>query len=164
MRAARPGPRGLARGRDERQGSVAAAALRTVPLAGETTASLNSRVAARYGLQAARFIWFTCGRNNSSASEVLTSTTLPDKPDLLLPVLEYGLLQKTTANRVVRTPCPQSSPCPASSRAPLLSGRTGSSSVNVVGTPCVRERRPPRKTARSRAKARPMPAPGPPPE
>ncbi|MFF7146162.1 helicase associated domain-containing protein [Streptomyces nodosus] len=112
---ARPRTRGVARGRDERQGSVAAGALRTVPLAGETTASLNRRVAARYGLPAARFIWFAYGRNNSSASEVLTSTALPDKPDLLLPVLEYGLLQKTPANRVVRTAWPQSPPCPASS-------------------------------------------------
>ncbi|MEU3856535.1 sodium-dependent transporter [Streptomyces sp. NPDC028722] len=44
-----------------------------------------------------------CGMNNSSAGAVLLTTTLPDKPHLLLPVLAYGLLQKTAANRVVRT-------------------------------------------------------------
>ncbi|WP_407698808.1 bile acid:sodium symporter family protein [Streptomyces acidicola] len=43
-----------------------------------------------------------CGMNNSSAGAVLITTTLPDKPHLLLPVLAYGLLQKTAANRVVR--------------------------------------------------------------
>ncbi|MFG2500621.1 sodium-dependent transporter [Streptomyces sp. NPDC048441] len=43
-----------------------------------------------------------CGMNNSSASAVLLTTALPDKPHLLLPVLAYGLLQKTAANRVVR--------------------------------------------------------------
>ncbi|CAM5556675.1 hypothetical protein SALBM311S_06143 [Streptomyces alboniger] len=42
-----------------------------------------------------------CGMNNSSASAVLITTTLPDKPHLLLPVLAYGLLQKTAASRVV---------------------------------------------------------------
>ncbi|MEU6352432.1 sodium-dependent transporter [Streptomyces sp. NPDC047072] len=43
-----------------------------------------------------------CGMNNSSASAVLITSTLPDKPHLLLPVLAYGLLQKTAANHVVR--------------------------------------------------------------
>ncbi|MEU6519992.1 sodium-dependent transporter [Streptomyces sp. NPDC046978] len=43
-----------------------------------------------------------CGMNNSSASAVLITTTLPDKPHLLLPVLVYGLLQKAAASRVVR--------------------------------------------------------------
>ncbi|MFG2374617.1 sodium-dependent transporter [Streptomyces sp. NPDC048504] len=42
-----------------------------------------------------------CGMNNSSASAVLITASLPDKPHLLLPVLAYGLLQKTAANRVV---------------------------------------------------------------
>ncbi|MER6956216.1 sodium-dependent transporter [Streptomyces sp. NPDC000618] len=42
-----------------------------------------------------------CGMNNSSASAVLITTSLPDKPHLLLPVLVYGLLQKTAANRIV---------------------------------------------------------------
>ncbi|MFB7593804.1 sodium-dependent transporter [Streptomyces sp. NPDC056160] len=43
-----------------------------------------------------------CGMNNSSAGAVLITTALPDKPHLLLPVLAYGILQKTAANRVVR--------------------------------------------------------------
>ncbi|MFE1923343.1 sodium-dependent transporter [Streptomyces asoensis] len=55
-----------------------------------------------------------CGMNNSSASAVLITTTLPDKPHLLLPVLAYGLLQKTAASRVVRTAGRRHPPCPAS--------------------------------------------------
>ncbi|MFJ2738825.1 sodium-dependent transporter [Streptomyces sp. NPDC087440] len=51
-----------------------------------------------------------CGMNNSSASAVLLSTALPDKPHLLLPVLAYGLLQKTAASRVVRTHSPPGRP------------------------------------------------------
>lgn len=51
---------------------------------------------------AASSLTLACGMNNSSASAVLITTTLPDKPHLLLPVLAYGLLQKTAANRVVR--------------------------------------------------------------
>ncbi|MFI1183526.1 sodium-dependent transporter [Streptomyces sp. NPDC020799] len=43
-----------------------------------------------------------CGMNNSSASAVLITTALPDRPHLLLPVLAYGLLQKLAAGRVVR--------------------------------------------------------------
>lgn len=43
-----------------------------------------------------------CGMNNTSASAVLISTTLPDRPHLLLPVLAYGLLQKAAANRAMR--------------------------------------------------------------
>lgn len=42
-----------------------------------------------------------CGMNNSSASAVLITTSLPGKPHLLLPVLAYGLLQKTAASRIV---------------------------------------------------------------
>ncbi|MFE5191129.1 sodium-dependent transporter [Streptomyces sp. NPDC056628] len=42
-----------------------------------------------------------CGMNNSSASAVLITASLPDKPHLLLPVLAYGLLQKTAANRII---------------------------------------------------------------
>jgi len=30
------------------------------------------------------------------------TTTLPDRPQILLPVLAYGLLQKVAAGRVVR--------------------------------------------------------------
>ncbi|KOU54392.1 sodium-dependent transporter [Streptomyces sp. WM6378] len=51
---------------------------------------------------AASSLTLACGMNNSSASAVLITTALPDKPHLLLPVLAYGLLQKTAANRVVR--------------------------------------------------------------
>ncbi|MET9117944.1 sodium-dependent transporter [Streptomyces longwoodensis] len=42
-----------------------------------------------------------CGMNNSSASAVLITASLPDKPHLLLPVLAYGLLQKSAAHRIV---------------------------------------------------------------
>lgn len=45
-----------------------------------------------------------CGMNNSSASAVLITTSLPGKPHLLLPVLAYGLLQKTAASRIVARP------------------------------------------------------------
>ncbi|MFG3117913.1 bile acid:sodium symporter [Streptomyces sp. NPDC048197] len=51
---------------------------------------------------AASSLTLACGMNNSSASAVLITATLPDKPHLLLPVLACGLLQKTAANRVVR--------------------------------------------------------------
>jgi BASS family bile acid:Na+ symporter len=59
---------------------------------------------------AASSLTLACGMNNSSASAVLLTTTLPDKPHLLLPVLAYGLLQKTAASRVVsrRLPLPSS--------------------------------------------------------
>ncbi|MEU6765579.1 sodium-dependent transporter [Streptomyces sp. NPDC046853] len=50
---------------------------------------------------AASSLTLACGMNNSSASAVLLTTTLPDKPHLLLPVLAYRLLQKTAASRVV---------------------------------------------------------------
>ncbi|WP_411128194.1 sodium-dependent transporter [Streptomyces sp. x-19] len=50
---------------------------------------------------AASSLTLACGMNNSSASAVLLTTALPDKPHLLLPVLAYGLLQKTAASRVV---------------------------------------------------------------
>ncbi|MER6738564.1 bile acid:sodium symporter [Streptomyces puniciscabiei] len=51
---------------------------------------------------AASSLTLACGMNNSSASAVLLTAALPDEPHLLLPVLAYGLLQKTAANRVVR--------------------------------------------------------------
>ncbi|MFJ9615463.1 bile acid:sodium symporter family protein [Streptomyces noursei] len=57
----------------------------------------------RLDAPAASSLTLACGMNNSSASAVLLTTTLPDKPHLLLPVLAYGLLQKTAANRVVAT-------------------------------------------------------------
>ena len=56
----------------------------------------------RLDTPAAASVTLACGMNNSSASAVLITTTLPDKPHLLLPVLAYGLLQKTAANRLVR--------------------------------------------------------------
>ncbi|MFD6287726.1 sodium-dependent transporter [Streptomyces sp. NPDC060205] len=55
----------------------------------------------RLEASAASSVTLACGMNNSSASAVLITTSLPDKPHLLLPVLVYGLLQKTAANRVV---------------------------------------------------------------
>ncbi|MFJ9629622.1 sodium-dependent transporter [Streptomyces sp. NPDC101175] len=57
-----------------------------------------------------------CGMNNSSASAVLITTSLPDKPHLLLPVLAYGLLQKTAANRVVARLRHGGAPSPLPSR------------------------------------------------
>ncbi|MER5755169.1 sodium-dependent transporter [Streptomyces sp. NPDC002088] len=55
----------------------------------------------RLDAPAASSLTLACGMNNSSAGAVLITTTLPDKPHLLLPVLAYGLLQKTAASRVV---------------------------------------------------------------
>ncbi|KIE25149.1 sodium-dependent transporter [Streptomyces sp. MUSC 125] len=72
----------------------------------------------RLDAPAASSLTLACGMNNSSASAVLITTTLPDKPHLLLPVLAYGLLQKTAASRVVRgrrSPAPRAYPsAPAS--------------------------------------------------
>ncbi|MFF8945969.1 hypothetical protein ACF1A5_27550 [Streptomyces sp. NPDC014864] len=56
----------------------------------------------RLGPPAASSLTLASGMNNSGASAVLITAVLPDKPHLLLPVLAYGLLQKTVANRVVR--------------------------------------------------------------
>ncbi|MGW1029977.1 sodium-dependent transporter [Streptomyces sp. NPDC002577] len=56
----------------------------------------------RLDTPAASSLTLACGMNNSSAGAVLITTVMPDKPHLLLPVLAYGLLQKTAANRVVR--------------------------------------------------------------
>jgi BASS family bile acid:Na+ symporter len=47
-------------------------------------------------------VTLACGMNNSSASAVLITTTLPDRPHVMLPVLAYSLLQKVAAGRVVR--------------------------------------------------------------
>ncbi|MET7456542.1 sodium-dependent transporter [Streptomyces sp. NPDC005574] len=68
----------------------------------------------RLDAPASSSLTLACGMNNSSASAVLITTTLPDKPHLLLPVLAYGLLQKTAASRVVRTGARRHPPCPAS--------------------------------------------------
>ncbi|POX42468.1 sodium-dependent transporter [Streptomyces sp. Ru73] len=76
------------------------------------------RVAARclrLDAPAASSLTLACGMSNSSASAVLISTALPDKPHLLLPVLAYGLLQKTAASRVVRSArrrTPRTAPAP----------------------------------------------------
>ncbi|SHI56481.1 sodium-dependent transporter [Streptomyces sp. 3214.6] len=62
------------------------------------------RVAARaLRLEAgvASSLTLACGMNNSTATAVLLTASLPGKPHLLLPVLAYGLLQKTAASRVV---------------------------------------------------------------
>ncbi|MET7855391.1 sodium-dependent transporter [Streptomyces avermitilis] len=69
----------------------------------------------RLDTPAASSLTLACGINNSSASAVLITTTLPDKPQLLLPVLAYGLLQKTAAGRVVsrQRPRTRGSPPPA---------------------------------------------------
>ncbi|MEU6253900.1 sodium-dependent transporter [Streptomyces sp. NPDC047043] len=63
------------------------------------------RVAAhalRLDARAGASVTLACGMNNSSASAVLITTALPDRPQILLPVLAYGLLQKVAAGRVVR--------------------------------------------------------------
>ncbi|MET7696425.1 sodium-dependent transporter [Streptomyces sp. NPDC005485] len=67
----------------------------------------------RLDAPASSSLTLACGMNNSSASAVLITTTLPDKPHLLLPVLAYGLLQKTAASRVARTAGHRHPPCPA---------------------------------------------------
>ncbi|WP_369241439.1 sodium-dependent transporter [Streptomyces sp. R21] len=70
-----------------------------------TLSFATGRIAARVlrlDAPAASSLTLACGMNNSSASAVLITNALPDKPHLLLPVLAYGLLQKTAANRVVR--------------------------------------------------------------
>lgn len=56
----------------------------------------------RLDARAGASVTLACGMNNSSASAVLITTTLPDRPHILLPVLAYGLLQKVAAGRVVR--------------------------------------------------------------
>ncbi|MGW3031658.1 sodium-dependent transporter [Streptomyces sp. NPDC001178] len=58
--------------------------------------------ALRLDARAGASVTLACGMNNSSASAVLITTTLPDHPHILLPVLAYGLLQKVAAGRVVR--------------------------------------------------------------
>ncbi|MFD8999853.1 sodium-dependent transporter [Streptomyces sp. NPDC059582] len=72
------------------------------------------RVAARVlRLEAAvaSSLTLACGMNNSSASAVLITASLPGKPHLLLPVLAYGLLQKAAASRIVTRPQPSRCGC-----------------------------------------------------
>ncbi|WP_055523737.1 sodium-dependent transporter [Streptomyces graminilatus] len=74
------------------------------------------RAAARFlRLEAgtASSLTLACGMNNSSASAVLLTASLPDKPHLLLPVLAYGLMQKTAASRVVTRLRPDPDPASA---------------------------------------------------
>ncbi|MEV6019883.1 sodium-dependent transporter [Streptomyces sp. NPDC051997] len=58
--------------------------------------------ALRLDAPAGASVTLACGMNNSSAGAVLITTTLPDRPHVLLPVLAYSLLQKAAAGRVVR--------------------------------------------------------------
>ncbi|MEU1513907.1 sodium-dependent transporter [Streptomyces sp. NPDC005811] len=62
----------------------------------------------RLDTAAASSLTLACGMTNSSAGAALITTTLPDKPHLLLPVLAYGLLQKTAADQVVHGRFPTS--------------------------------------------------------
>ncbi|MFF1636337.1 sodium-dependent transporter [Streptomyces sp. NPDC058246] len=67
-----------------------------------TLGRITARVL-RLDAPAGASVTLACGMNNSSASAVLITTTLPDRPHVLLPVLAYSLLQKVAAGRVVRT-------------------------------------------------------------
>ena len=66
-----------------------------------TLGRITARVL-RLDAPAGASVTLACGMNNSSASAVLITTTLPDRPHVLLPVLAYSLLQKVAAGRVVR--------------------------------------------------------------
>ncbi|MFE1878984.1 bile acid:sodium symporter family protein [Streptomyces diastatochromogenes] len=57
----------------------------------------------RLDARAGASVTLACGMNNSSASAVLITTALPDRPQILLPVLAYGVFQKVAAGRVVRS-------------------------------------------------------------
>jgi predicted Na+-dependent transporter len=43
---------------------------------------------------------FATGMNNSSAAAVLAASWFPDRPEVLLPILSYSLLQKAVAGTV----------------------------------------------------------------
>ncbi|MFG2666710.1 bile acid:sodium symporter family protein [Streptomyces sp. NPDC048387] len=47
-----------------------------------------------------RSLTLACGMSNSSASAVLITVAMPDRPQILLPVLVFGVLQKLAANRI----------------------------------------------------------------
>ncbi|MEU9005318.1 sodium-dependent transporter [Streptomyces sp. NPDC048551] len=51
---------------------------------------------------AGRSLTLACGMSNSSAGAVLIGVAMPDRPQILLPVLVFGVLQKLLANRVTR--------------------------------------------------------------
>lgn len=56
----------------------------------------------RLEARAGTSVTLACGMSNSSAGAVLISTAMPDRPQILLPVLAYSLLQKLLANRFTR--------------------------------------------------------------
>lgn len=74
-----------------------------------TLGGVTARVL-RLDARAVASVTLACGMNNSSAGAVLITTTLPDRPQILLPVLAYGLLQKVAAGRVVRASAGRRSP------------------------------------------------------
>ncbi|MER6530896.1 sodium-dependent transporter [Streptomyces sp. NPDC001508] len=86
---------------------AAALAVATLVCLLSFTAGRGAALLLKLDTPTASSLTLACGMNNSSASAVLITTTLPDKPHLLLPVLAYGLLQKTAANRVVRRRVPR---------------------------------------------------------
>ncbi|MFC0843593.1 bile acid:sodium symporter family protein [Streptomyces noboritoensis] len=47
-------------------------------------------------------VTLACGMSNSSAGAVLITTTMPDRPQVLLPVLAFSLMQKLAANQLTR--------------------------------------------------------------
>lgn len=58
--------------------------------------------ALRLAAPAGTSVTLACGMSNSSAGAVLITTAMPDRPQVLLPVLAFSLLQKLAADRVTR--------------------------------------------------------------
>ncbi|MGW4698867.1 bile acid:sodium symporter family protein [Streptomyces sp. NPDC004285] len=56
----------------------------------------------RLGASARTSVALACGMSNSSAGAVLITTAMPDRPQILLPVLAFSLLQKAVAHRMTR--------------------------------------------------------------
>ncbi|MFD9335005.1 hypothetical protein ACFWBF_11455 [Streptomyces sp. NPDC060028] len=56
--------------------------------------------ALRLGTPAGMSVTLACGMSNSSAGAALITTAMPDRPQILLPVLAFSLLQKLAANRI----------------------------------------------------------------
>ncbi|MET7642950.1 sodium-dependent transporter [Streptomyces sp. NPDC005426] len=56
----------------------------------------------RLEARAGTSVTLACGMSNSSAGAVLITTAMPDRPQILLPVLAYSLLQKILADRFTR--------------------------------------------------------------
>ncbi|WP_406457866.1 sodium-dependent transporter [Streptomyces sp. NBC_00876] len=81
-------------------------------VAGAGTASVVCGLAFTWGRLAVRVlrlearagtsVTLACGMSNSSAGAVLITTAMPDRPQILLPVLAYSLLQKLLANHFTR--------------------------------------------------------------